>query len=136
MTSLDANAAVTAGRRCHEMQYDDCHPQVPDSALGHRAPHRHTGKHPPTLERPHVASHELKKAYGDRLAVNGLSLQVNRGGEIAGLLGPNGAGKSTTVSMIAGLASPSEGRVTWMACPCRESGVRRPSAWPRKSCHL
>lgn len=68
--------------------------------------------------------HELKKAYGDRLAVNGLSLQVNRG-EIVGLLGPNGAGKSTTVSMIAGLASPSEGRVTLDGLPVQESGVRR-----------
>ena len=68
--------------------------------------------------------HELKKAYGDRLAVNGLSLRVNRG-EIVGLLGPNGAGKSTTVSMIAGLASPSEGRVTLDGLPVQESGVRR-----------
>jgi ABC-2 type transport system ATP-binding protein len=52
----------------------------------------------------------LRKSYGDRLAVAGVSLQVNRG-EILGLLGPNGAGKSTTVGMIAGLVSPDEGTI-------------------------
>jgi len=44
------------------------------------------------------------------VAVDGLSLEVNRG-EVFGLLGPNGAGKTTTVNMIVGLTTPDEGRV-------------------------
>ena len=53
----------------------------------------------------------LRKAYGDRTAVAGVSLSA-RAGEILGLLGPNGAGKSTTVGMIAGLTRPDAGSVT------------------------
>ena len=53
----------------------------------------------------------LRKAYGDRTAVAGVSLSV-RAGKVLGLLGPNGAGKSTTVGMIAGLTRPDAGSVT------------------------
>lgn len=52
----------------------------------------------------------LKKRYGERIAVDGISFQVARG-ECVGLLGPNGAGKSTTVSMITGLLRPDAGEV-------------------------
>lgn len=54
---------------------------------------------------------ELRKSFGSREVVRGLSLSVGRG-EILALLGPNGAGKSTTVSMICGLAKPDAGSVT------------------------
>ncbi len=53
----------------------------------------------------------LRKAFGARVAVAEVSLQV-RAGEVLGLLGPNGAGKSTTVAMIAGLTTPDAGTVT------------------------
>ena len=53
----------------------------------------------------------LTKRYGDRVAVDGLDLEVRRG-EIFGLLGPNGAGKTTTVLMLLGLTEPSAGNVT------------------------
>ncbi len=53
----------------------------------------------------------LRKAYGARMAVAGVSLNV-RAGEVLGLLGPNGAGKSTTVGMISGLTVPDAGSVT------------------------
>jgi ABC-2 type transport system ATP-binding protein len=52
----------------------------------------------------------LAKSYGRTEAVRGISVAF-RGGEIAGLLGPNGAGKSTTISMLAGLLSPSSGDI-------------------------
>ncbi len=52
----------------------------------------------------------LRKRYGEREAVAGLSLQV-RGGELLALLGPNGAGKSSTVGMLAGLLEPDAGTV-------------------------
>ncbi len=45
-------------------------------------------------------------------ALKGVSLEVEPG-QILGLLGPNGAGKSTLMSIIAGLLTPNEGRVTW-----------------------
>jgi ABC-2 type transport system ATP-binding protein len=52
----------------------------------------------------------LHKRFGDRVAVDGISLEVHRG-EILGLLGPNGAGKSTTIHMAVGLVAPDQGTV-------------------------
>jgi ABC-2 type transport system ATP-binding protein len=51
----------------------------------------------------------LVKSFGDKRAVDGISLFVNPG-EIYGFLGPNGAGKSTTVHMLVTLLPPSAGR--------------------------
>jgi ABC-2 type transport system ATP-binding protein len=51
---------------------------------------------------------DLTKRYGDLVAVDGLSLAVERG-EIFGILGPNGAGKTTTLEMIEGLRRPDGG---------------------------
>lgn len=53
---------------------------------------------------------QVRKRYGARTAVDGLSLHVRRG-EVLGLLGPNGAGKSTTVAMAAGVIVPDGGTV-------------------------
>lgn len=53
---------------------------------------------------------ELSKRFGTLLAVDRVTLDVNRG-EIFGFLGPNGAGKTTTIKMLAGLMKPSGGRV-------------------------
>ncbi|MGE5141525.1 MAG: ABC transporter ATP-binding protein [Rudaea sp.] len=52
----------------------------------------------------------LVKRYGDKAAVDDVSLQVH-GGEIFGFLGPNGAGKTTTIKMIVGLLQPTSGTV-------------------------
>lgn len=52
----------------------------------------------------------LRKAFGSRVAVDGLTLEVSRG-EVFGLLGPNGAGKSTTINMAVGLLTPDAGSV-------------------------
>ena len=52
----------------------------------------------------------LVKRYGDVVAVDGLSLRVNRG-ECFGLLGPNGAGKTTTIEILEGLLDPDAGEV-------------------------
>jgi ABC-2 type transport system ATP-binding protein len=52
----------------------------------------------------------LTKAYGKRLAVNGLNLEVMRG-EVFGFLGPNGAGKTTTIRMLLNLIKPTTGEV-------------------------
>ena len=53
----------------------------------------------------------LKKNFGAKLAVNGISFNVERG-EVLGFLGPNGAGKSTTMRMITGFITPTAGRVS------------------------
>jgi ABC-2 type transport system ATP-binding protein len=50
----------------------------------------------------------LAKRYGDKIAVNGISFEVNRH-EIVGLLGPNGAGKTSTISMILGILQADSG---------------------------
>jgi lipopolysaccharide export system ATP-binding protein len=52
----------------------------------------------------------LRKIYGDREVVKGISIKVNRG-EVVGLLGPNGAGKTTTFYMITGMIRPNKGIV-------------------------
>jgi ABC-2 type transport system ATP-binding protein len=52
----------------------------------------------------------LSKAFGQKLAVNGVSFTVERG-EVLGFLGPNGAGKSTTMRMVTGFIPPSAGTV-------------------------
>jgi len=55
--------------------------------------------------------HGLSRRFGNRLAVDGLSLEVGAG-EIVSLLGPNGAGKTTTFRMLAGLLPPSAGSIS------------------------
>ena len=53
---------------------------------------------------------ELRKLYGETVAVDGVSFEVNRN-EILGLLGPNGAGKTTTINMILGVLEPTSGTI-------------------------
>lgn len=57
-----------------------------------------------------LKAENIKKAYKNKLAVKGISLEVNQG-EIVGLLGPNGAGKTTSFYMIVGLVKPTEGQI-------------------------
>ena len=58
-----------------------------------------------------VSIRKLVKRFGQFYAVNGISLDVNRG-EIFGFLGPNGAGKSTTIRMLCGILPPTSGEGT------------------------
>jgi ABC-2 type transport system ATP-binding protein len=58
----------------------------------------------------------VTKRYGDVLAVDDLSFEVERG-EVVGFLGPNGAGKSTTMKMITGTLQPDEGAVLLEGVP-------------------
>jgi ABC-2 type transport system ATP-binding protein len=53
---------------------------------------------------------DLRKAYQDVIAVNGLDLEV-RAGECFGLLGPNGAGKTTTIEICEGITARDSGEV-------------------------
>jgi lipopolysaccharide export system ATP-binding protein len=65
------------------------------------------------MDRPRLQALNLKKQYGERLVVRGVSLEVSPG-EVVGLLGPNGAGKTTTFYMVVGVEAPDEGSITWM----------------------
>lgn len=53
---------------------------------------------------------QLTKRFGDRLALDRISLQITPG-EVYGLLGPNGAGKTTTINLICNLLQPDEGHI-------------------------
>ena len=57
-----------------------------------------------------IEAQNLKKSYGDKVAVDTISFGVYAG-EIFGFLGPNGAGKTTTIKMIVGLLEPTSGTV-------------------------
>ena len=59
---------------------------------------------------PLLQCRDLRKRYGERQAVDGVSLVIEAG-ETYGLLGPNGAGKTTTISMICGLLRRDGGEV-------------------------
>jgi ABC-2 type transport system ATP-binding protein len=55
-----------------------------------------------------IEAHELRKSYGDVLALRGVDLRVE-GGSVFGLLGPNGAGKTTAVRILTTLLPPDGG---------------------------
>ncbi|MBN3848200.1 MULTISPECIES: nodulation factor ABC transporter ATP-binding protein NodI [Burkholderiaceae] len=57
-----------------------------------------------------IEFHQVRKSYGEKTVVDGLSFHVNAG-ECFGLLGPNGAGKTTTLRMLLGIASPDAGEI-------------------------
>jgi len=64
---------------------------------------------------------DFRKVYGDLVAVDGISFEVQRG-EIFGLLGPNGAGKTSTLESLEGLRSTDGGSLQVMNVdPTRES---------------
>ncbi|MBL0349987.1 MAG: LPS export ABC transporter ATP-binding protein [Elusimicrobia bacterium] len=57
-----------------------------------------------------LRAEDLRKSYGSRFVVDGVSVEVHPG-EIVGLLGPNGAGKTTSFYMTVGLVRPDGGRI-------------------------
>jgi ABC-2 type transport system ATP-binding protein len=58
-----------------------------------------------------IKADNLKKRYGDTVALDDVSFEVKKG-ETFGLLGPNGAGKTTTIQLLCGLLKPDSGMVT------------------------
>lgn len=78
----------------------------------------------PSTDNLAIETTNLRKQFGSKIAVRGLSLQVRRG-EIFGFLGPNGAGKSTSVKMLLGLVKPSSGQAQILGCPFSNVEIRR-----------
>jgi lipooligosaccharide transport system ATP-binding protein len=62
------------------------------------------------VSEPVIRAENIVKKYGDFVAVDGISFEVQRG-ESFGLLGPNGAGKSTTMKMIAAVSTRTSGNL-------------------------
>jgi ABC-2 type transport system ATP-binding protein len=67
-----------------------------------------------------IQAYNLTKRYGNLIAVDGISIQIQRG-EVFGLLGPNGAGKTSTINMLCGLSQPDTGEVFLYGKPTRRS---------------
>src|SRR5438128_4524177 len=65
---------------------------------------------------PTIETHSLSKHFGQRKAVDGLTISIPAG-TIAGFVGPNGAGKTTTIRLLLGLVRPSEGSATILGKP-------------------
>lgn len=61
---------------------------------------------------PRLETREIRKSFGGRPVVRGVSLEVSPG-EVVGLLGPNGAGKTTTFYMVVGVEAPDQGTIHW-----------------------
>ncbi len=77
----------------------------------------------PAQSRPNPAALSFRHVthrYGDRVALDGLDMDVLQG-EVLALLGPNGAGKSTTISALLGLVRPQQGRVEVLGCDPRQA---------------
>jgi len=73
---------------------------------------------------PAIATSGLHKAYGRRVALYDLTLQVGAG-EVFGFLGPNGAGKTTAMKILLGLIHPSGGQALVFGRPPTEPAARR-----------
>src|SRR6266853_889135 len=73
-------------------------------------------------ETPAIEVESLRKVYGDKAAVDGLTLRVPRGC-FFGFLGPNGAGKTTTIKMLMGLAPPTAGSIRLLGLSMPEQGL-------------
>ena len=72
---------------------------------------------------PALETEQLRKRFGDKLAVVDLSLSLARG-EVFGFLGPNGAGKTTSLKMMLGLITPSAGRGSVLGRPLGDRAAR------------
>jgi ABC-2 type transport system ATP-binding protein len=71
-----------------------------------------------------LATRDLRKSYGSRLALAGLDLSVPTG-VVYGFLGPNGAGKTTTMRLLTGLIRPDHGSIELLGSPFRHRDRRR-----------
>jgi ABC-2 type transport system ATP-binding protein len=81
-----------------------------------------------TTSAPPLEIRELSKAFGERRALDRVSLALSPG-EILGLLGPNGAGKTTLVRTVAGRVVPDEGAVRILGLDASDDRARSVRGW-------
>ena len=72
---------------------------------------------------PAIQTYNLRKTFGEKVAVRDLTLSVNQG-EVFGFLGPNGAGKTTSIKMLLNLIAPSGGQAELFGYPISNPEVR------------
>jgi ABC-2 type transport system ATP-binding protein len=73
---------------------------------------------------PAIAMSSVHKAFGGRVALHGLTLEV-AAGEVFGFLGPNGAGKTTAMKILLGLVRPTAGEARVFGRPPADPAARR-----------
>jgi ABC-2 type transport system ATP-binding protein len=78
-----------------------------------------------------VQLRSISKRYGDKVAVDSLSLRIGPG-MMFGLLGPNGAGKTSTIRMITGITLPDTGSVALFDKPFSRQSLRRVGYLPEE----
>jgi ABC-2 type transport system ATP-binding protein len=77
----------------------------------------------PLMPTPAIETNSLRKVFGERAALEGLTLRVEQG-EVFGFLGPNGAGKTTSIKMLLGLVRPTSGTASLLGAPIGERTAR------------
>lgn len=75
--------------------------------------------------------HELRRSFGDVVALDGLSFRVEPG-ELCGFLGPNGAGKTTAMRCAVGITAPDAGEVRWRGAQIDLAVRRRTGYMPEE----
>ena len=86
---------------------------------------------------PLISTHELCVAYGSKIALDSLSLEVPEGS--VGLLGPNGAGKSTLLKTLLGFLTPKSGTAEVMGVNSRRNPLdirSKVGLMPEQDCHI
>lgn len=83
-----------------------------------------TGSPPNSSSTPPVVATNLRKEYGDVVAVEESSFSVSEG-SILGIIGPNGSGKTTTLKMLAGLIEPTGGTAQVTGYDCQDAEMRQ-----------
>jgi len=84
------------------------------------------------MTEPLLVIDRVSKLFGGLVAVNDVSLQIQRG-EVVGLIGPNGAGKTTLFGCVVGLLRPSSGRISFAGSPV--DGLSQHAVVHRGICH-
>ncbi len=76
-----------------------------------------------SMNNPAIMTQDLRKVFGDKVAVAGLTMSVEQG-EVFGFLGPNGAGKTTALKMLLGLITPTDGYAEMLGSPIGNHNIR------------
>ena len=79
---------------------------------------------PPPPAPPTITAYDVRRAFGEVRAVDGVNLEV-RHGSVTALIGPNGSGKTTLLLMLAGLLAPDTGRITVAGLDPASSAIAR-----------
>jgi ABC-2 type transport system ATP-binding protein len=74
---------------------------------------------------------ELRKRYGDTVALDGVSFDVDEG-QMFGFVGPNGAGKTTLMRILLGVLAADSGTVSWRGAPIDAEARRRIGYMPEE----